>query len=138
MNMRLLLAAGGFLSACLAPAWAELPPKVYLDLQKNAAEVLKIRADEVESKPKGLLDRSSYTETVKATVLDVERSKSGTRKGDVITIIYQRDVPKEGFVGPSPAPQLKTGGVYTGYLGKTAEGTFAISARGMSFSKMAD
>lgn len=123
-----------FLSSGLCRA--ELPPQVYIELQSKAGEILKIHADEVISKPKGLLDKSSYTETVKATVVEVIRSASGVRKGDVITIVYQRLVPEEGMAGPSPAPQLKQGQEYSAYLGKGEDGNFSLAARGMSFTKM--
>jgi len=117
---------------------AELPPQVYVEQQRKAGEVLKIRADEVLSKAKGWFDRSSYTETVTATVLGVSRSQSGVKKSDVITIRYQRSVPKAGWVGPSPAPKLDKGTEYTAYLAKDESGIFSLSAQGMSFSKIAD
>ena len=121
-----------------APAKAELPPQVYVELQQKAGEALKIRVDEVDSKPKGLLDRSSFTETVKATVLEVIRSQSGVKKGDVITIRYQRQAPRNDISGPSPAAQLKAGKEYPAYLAKREDGTFSIGARGMSFSKVGE
>lgn len=138
MDMRKFLSLAGAVLAVAAPLRAELAPEVYIELQNKAAEVLEIRVDEVESKPKGLLDRSSYTETVKATVTGVTRTLSGAKKGDAITIIYQRLVPGRGWTGASPPPQLKQGRAYTAWLAKNVDGTFGISARGMSFTKMAD
>lgn len=136
MKIANFLMATGVATALVAPLRAELPPQVYMDLQKKAEEVMEIRADEVISKPKGLLDRSSYTETVKATVIEVTRSRSGVKKGDVITIIYQRQGLTDGRVGPSPAPQLKQGAQYPAFLVKGEDGNFSVAARGMSFSKM--
>ncbi|RYD29542.1 MAG: hypothetical protein EOP87_18155 [Verrucomicrobiaceae bacterium] len=136
--MKHFLAVGGAAIAIISPLRAELPPEVYIGLQNKAGEVLEIRADEVDSKPKGFLDRSSYTETVKATVTRVTRTLSGVKKGDAITIIYQRMAPGRGWVGASPPPQLKQGREYTAYLAKNGDGTFAIAARGMSFTKMVD
>ncbi|MBX3740120.1 MAG: hypothetical protein KF712_03960 [Akkermansiaceae bacterium] len=138
MDMRKFLSLAGAVLAVAAPLRAELAPEVYIELQNKAAEVLEIRVDEVESKPKGLLDRSSYTETVKATVTGVTRTLSGAKKGDAITIIYHRPVPAKGWVGASPPPQLKQGRAYTAWLAKGEGGTFSISARGMSFTRMAD
>lgn len=139
MNTRnTLLSTVVALAACTASAWAELPPSVYINLQKKAAEVLRIRTDEVVSKPKSFFDRSSYTETVTATVLEVSRSQSGTKKGDVITIVYQRLVPRNGWVGPAPAPQLRKGEAYDAFLAKGDEGAFSLAARGMSFRKLED
>lgn len=129
--------AASFLGA-MGTSKAELPPQVYAEQQRKAGEVLKIRSDEVVSKAKGFFDRSSYTETVTATVLEVSRSQSKVKKGDVITIRYERLVPKAGWVGPSPAPKLEKGGQYTAYLGKGEDGTFSLSAQGMSFAKIGD
>lgn len=115
---------------------AELPPNVYIELRKKAPEVLRIRTDEVISKPAGILDRSNWTETVSATVLEVTRSESGVKKGDVISIVYGRQVPKEGWVGPAPAQQLAKGKEYTAFLAKNEGGGFSIAARGMSFNAL--
>ncbi|WAC17938.1 hypothetical protein OVA24_11875 [Luteolibacter sp. SL250] len=136
--MKHLLGAAGAVAAIVTPLRAELPPQVYDDLRNKAAEVLRIRVDQVDSKPKGFLDRSSYTETVRATVTGVTRTGSGVKEGDSITITYHRPVPAKGWVGPSPPPQLKQGWKYTAYLGRNEGGTFGISARGMSFSKLGD
>lgn len=114
-------------------AAAELPPQVYADLQAKAGEVLKIRVDEVTSKPKGFFDHSSWNESVKATVLEVARSHAGTRNGDVISLNYQRLSPKAGWVGPSPPPRLVKGREYMAYLARNGEG-FTLAARGMSFT----
>ena len=121
---------------CLGVARAELPPTVYQDLQKKAPEVLKIRADEVISKPAGILDRSNWSEIINATVIEVIRSTTGVKAGAKITISYDRQVFENGRVGPSPPPQLKKGEEYTAFLAKSDGGQFSIVARGMSFSPM--
>jgi|GEM_PF-5807355 len=138
MDLKYFLLAAGSAISLIAPLRAELPPQFYADLQNKAGEILRIRVEQVESKPKGFLDRSSYTETVKATVTGVTRTRSGVKEGDSITITYQRPVPAKGWSGPTPPLQLKQGWKYTAYLGRNEGGTFAISARGMSFRKMED
>jgi hypothetical protein len=138
MDTKNIIAVVGTAAAMVSSLRAELPPKVYDDLRTQSGEILQIKVDEVESKPKGILDRSSYTETVKATVTGVTRTLSGVKEGDKITIIYQRPVPAEGWVGPSPPPRLKQGWKYTAFLGKGEGGSFGISALGMSFSKVPD
>ncbi len=138
MDTKHFLAVAGAVAVIVPSLRAELPPKVYDDLRNKAGEVLQVRVDEVESKPKGLLDRSSYTETVKATVTGVTRTLSGVKEGEIITIIYQRPVPAKGWVGPSPPPKLQQGWKYTAYLDRGEGVVFGISARGMSFSKAAD
>jgi hypothetical protein len=115
---------------------AELPPQAYIEQQQKAGEELRIRVDDLASVSKGLFNRSSFTDTVKATVLEVVRSKSGVKKDDVISITYQRLVPDNSRAGPSPVPKLKEGNEYTAFLTKGADGKFTIAAQGMSFSKM--
>lgn len=120
----------------VAVAKGELPPEVYRDLQQEAEEELRVQVWKVTSKPAGIFDRSHWTETVEATVVEVVRSKSGVKKGDVISIIYGRQVPKKGWVGPSPPPQLKEGGEYPAFLKRDEGQRFSIAARGMSFSRL--
>ncbi|MFD0896062.1 hypothetical protein ACFQ5Q_20800 [Luteolibacter ambystomatis] len=122
--------------AWVAPAKAELPPDVYAHYQAEAPEVLQIRVEQVSSKPIGLFDWSKRIESVQATVLKVTRSKSGVKKGDRISIRYERLIPKGGWAGPSPAPQLEKGKEYPAYLEKSPDGTFGLGARGKSFSSL--
>jgi len=118
------------------PAKAELPPDVYAHYQAEAPEVLQIRVEQVASKPVSLFDWSKRTESVQATVLKVTRSKSGVKKGDRISIRYERLIPKGGWAGPSPAPPLEKGQEYPAYLEKAQDGTFGLGAKGKSFSAL--
>jgi hypothetical protein len=138
MHKNYMLALAVALTTQSPTLHAELPPKEYDDLRAKAAEALVIQVDAVESKPKSLLDRSSFTETVKATVIGVNRTLSKVKEGETITIIYHRPVPADGWVGPSPPAQLKEGWKYNAWLAKSEGATFTISARGMSFSKTSD
>lgn len=121
--------------ACAAPAKAELPPEAYAHFQAESPEVLQIRIEQVSSKPVSLFDWSKRIESVQATVLKVTRSKSGVKTGDRISIRYERLIPKGGWAGPSPAPQLEKGKEYPAYLEKTTDGIYSLAAKGMSFSK---
>ncbi|MFT4176172.1 MAG: hypothetical protein QM627_05910 [Luteolibacter sp.] len=117
-------------------AKGELSPEVYRDLQKEAEEELRIKVSKVTSKPAGIFDRSNWTETIEATVVEVVRSKSGVKKGEVISIVYHRLVPKKGWVGPSPPPRLKEGNEYPAFLKRDEGQRFSIAARGMSFTRI--
>lgn len=134
--MKHLLSKTGVLAAFLLAAGiarAELPPTAYSALQAEAKEVLQIRVEQVSSKPASLLNWSTRNERVLATVEKVNRTKSGVKKGDRITVIYSRLIPKGGWAGPSPAPQLERGKEYPAYLEKSADGTFSLAAKGKSF-----
>jgi predicted secreted protein len=129
LSMGCLALVAGSLSA----AKAELPPTAYEQLQLDATEVFQIKVDQVSSKFPSLLDRSKRIETVQASVVKVVRSKSGTKKGDKITLRYERIIPKGGWAGPSPAPALEQGKEYPAYLSKSDDGTFGLGAKGKSF-----
>lgn len=128
--MLVALAASGM------TAHAELPPSAYEQLQSAAPEALQIKVDQVSSKAPGLFDRSKRIETVQATILKVIRSKSGAKNGDKIVVRYERIIPRGGWAGPSPAPQLEQGKEYPAYLEKAADGTFGLGAKGKSFSAL--
>ncbi|QIF00974.1 hypothetical protein [Roseimicrobium sp. ORNL1] len=132
-SSRFLLLGCLVLVAGFITAKAELPPSAYEQFQADTPEVFQIEVDKVSSKFPGVFDRSKRIETVQATVLKVVRSKSGTKQGDKITVRYERLLPKDGWVGPSPAPALEQGKKYPAYLSKSDDGTFGLGARGKSF-----
>jgi len=129
-----------------ARAQADLPPDVYVEMQKKAGEFLKIEV--LNSKKESVAKESSLTPfelksdtrvfgiRLSAKVLDVERSKSSLKEGDVISIDYMRtERPKEiGWVGPSEIPLLKKGDVSKAYLDKSSKSdSYTPAARGRSF-----
>lgn len=115
---------------CLLPCFGELPPSVYVDLQKRSPEVVEIRVDRVKHQ---YLFRKH--EIVTATVTKVTRTRSGLKVGDKIEIRY-RHVPLRGASGPSPIPKLKKGNTYPAWLKKGEGGIYVPSARGKSFSRI--
>ncbi|MGJ8643621.1 MAG: hypothetical protein ACSHX9_09455 [Luteolibacter sp.] len=116
-------------------AFAELPPKVYEEMQKKASESLKIRVDKVTSEKLGLLDFSgNRNQTVEATVIFVTRTGSGLKSGDVIVIQYLARKPDEKIAGPRPIPKLQEGKEYPAWLSKAEAGHYEPAARGFSFA----
>jgi hypothetical protein len=125
-------------------ARAELPPYVYQELQKEAPELLQIEVLDSKKKPspadKSRADGARfYHVELTAKVLEVERTDSNLKPGDVIRIAYGRtERPKNsGWVGPSEIPVLKKGVVSTAYLGKGEESdVYSPAARGFSFETL--
>lgn len=122
------------------PAFAELPPEVYLAMQQASPEVLHIEILSVDidrdfHKPDGCgffefeIDRNL---TVKAKVLSVIRSRSGVRPGAMLEIKYTSVRRCEGFTGPRSIPLLYEKDRVFAYLTKTNRG-FEPAARGASF-----
>lgn len=137
-HLKLLLTASLLVSTVVH---AELPPQVYEELREKAPEFLKIEV--LSSKQEVDVDASPPPKGSKlllihltATVLEVDRSKSNLKKGDVISIDYTRtERPKgTGWVGPSEIPILAKGEVTDAYLSKTEKtGAYSPAARGQSF-----
>jgi len=114
----------------LLPCFGELPPSVYLDLQKKSPEKIEIRVDGV--KHQNLFRRQ---EIVSATVMKVIQSASFLKVGDKIEIRY-RHVSLKGAAGPSPIPRLKRGESYPAWLKKGQDGIYVPFSRGKSFSQV--
>lgn len=114
--------------------FAELPPYVYEELQKNAPELLVIKVHHVKI-------NSSISTDIRvdlvAEVLSVRRSKSGLQKGDRMTIVYRTFISRpEGWVGPSPIPVLEKTKIYRAFLKKRKKGNVYLpAAKGKSFYK---
>lgn len=120
-----------FLFAALAlPVSAELATKTYLNMQQKAPEVIEIRVDKLK---RGYW--LSPGEVVGATVLQVTKTASQLKVGDIIKIRY-RHVKLLGRVGPSPIPLLTKNKSYPAFLRKTEKGHYEPAARGMSFHKI--
>lgn len=133
-------------SICTCVLRAELPPYVYVEMQEKADEFLKIEVLDASKEP---VDKQSaltpfelksktqvFRIRVSANVLEVERSKSDLKDGDVISITYLRTERPAGtgWVGPSEIPILKKGEVTDAYLGKDPKSdSYSPAARGRSF-----
>ena len=139
LTRRLLLCAFVLIAMLIAPPvipslYAELPPGSYEKLKADAQEKLKIRITEVHQKEKG---RRKLEVTLKAEVLDVERSNSLLKPGDTIIIHSYRWIGR--YAGPKNPPPLPVGWVGMAYLNKLeysskdADDHYTLAAYGESF-----
>ncbi|GAB4165526.1 MAG: hypothetical protein Fur0032_02340 [Terrimicrobiaceae bacterium] len=114
------------------PVAAELPPSVYEEKQKNAAEHLKVQVVRVEISP-GEAEGSQSVELV-ALVTAVNRSAAQLTPGQLLTVRYVVQSRPRGFAGPGEIPILDEGAETVAYL-NPIEGTdsYAPAAGVMSF-----
>ena len=122
--------------AFVATALAALPPGSIEKLKAGAQEKLKIKILDVEQKPgKGPKLKVTFT----AEVLEVERSATGLKPGEKITI--QSYHWTKSYAGPPNPPILAKGWIGLAYLNKAkgkAPGsgkTYSLAAYGDSFEK---
>lgn len=126
-----------------ALARAELPPQVYAEMQAKAEELLKIEVLTSVKEPGSVENATppqhgfeTFRVHLTARVLKVERSKSGLKADDEISIDYTRtERPKDvGWVGPAEIPLLKKGDVAEAYLDLNPKArAYSPAARGRSF-----
>lgn len=107
-------------------AHAEPPPGTYDRLRTSAEEAVTIQVTSV----KETADEKANEVIVEAKVLGVERSKSGLKKGDAVTITYS--IPKVLKPGPTLVPILDKESVYPAFLNKQGK-VFSPAAAGSSF-----
>lgn len=118
-------------SLSLTPAArAELPPYVYAEEQRQAEAVLRLRV-------LSTLRRGDQLE-VQARVLAIRRQRAprSLNAGQRITLRYALPIwRRQGWVGPSPVPVLKTGEEVTAWLDRdpAAASSFRPAAGGLSF-----
>ena len=128
---RLLLAGILFLSSPLARA--ELPPSAYEAMQAQAPECLRIQVLKVSIQSGEI--RTEKNVKLTASVLNVARTASGLKDGDIITINYLVRERSAGWVGPGQVPVLAEGAVNVAYLEKIANSNEYQPAAGiMTFS----
>lgn len=115
---------------------AELPPRVYKDMQANSPESLVIKVLSVKRKNKNEPRLVRVSVTVEARVEQVNRTQSGLKPGQVIRIKYDHRRHKEPMAGPGEVPVLKRGQACPAYLKKDDSGVYAPAAGGYSFETM--
>ena len=101
--MRWLLA----LTLLLGVAHAEIAPKYYAMGQKSAPEAVTIQVKSATASVCWFNACDAREVVVTATVKSVERTQSGLKPGQVITIEY-KSVPMDGRSGPRPIPGRTT------------------------------
>jgi hypothetical protein len=109
---------------------AELPPGSYDKLKVDADSAATILVNSVKTAQAN----DGKNVTIEAKVLGVERSKSGLKKGEFITITYFVRDPGKPFAGPRPIPLLEKDTVYPAFLVPGSnQRTFEPAAHGESF-----
>lgn len=109
-----------------ATAHAELPAAAYDSLRKEANEALIIEVTNVQTNNDG----STTLVRLQANILHVERSRTGLKKGEVVTIEYAHT---PGRIGPRPVPVLEKG-VYPAFLHRGNGSSLNPAAHGLSFT----
>jgi hypothetical protein len=128
--MSSLLAAAVVSLICGMTAVLELPPGSFDKLKIGAEEALVIQITSVKTTPAA----TGKDVTLEAKVLGIERSKSGQKKDDVITIQYFAQDPNVPIPGPRIIPVLAKDEVYPGFLNKKRSAkVFEPAAYGESF-----
>jgi len=111
--------------------FAVLPPQILKKQSMNANEVIKIKVIKVNYKK---LDNLRYSITAEAKVIEVKKSKSNLKKGDIITISYTRKELKKGMAGPKPNPFLSKNETTGAFLYKSKDKNYSLSAKSASFN----
>ncbi len=111
--------------------FAILPPQVLQKEAMNANEVIKIKVIDVKVVK---TDKYHFSIKTKVKVLEIKKSASSLKKGDIITIEYTRRELKEKTTGPRPNPFLSENEITGAFLYKNKDGNYGISARSASFN----
>lgn len=118
---------------------AAIAPVHYRNAQLTAPDVVTIEVVEVKTSLCLLGACNSQTVTVKAKIKAVERTKSGLKVGQTITIVYTHR-PLKGMSGPSPIRILRKGETTPAYLdletGKKGPRIWGAAARKASFEPL--
>ena len=124
----------GLLIAAVQPLlWAELPPSAYEKKQKEAPEKLQVQIMRVEVEPAAKAEDQVVRLT--ATVEQVDRTVTGIKAGDFISITYTIVGHPPGWVGPGPVPIPNEKDKTVAYLQQIPDsGDYAPAAGAMSFS----
>ena len=116
---------------------AELPPSAYKQMQAKAPERLQLKIISVtQTLSRDEADFKQTTVVVEARVLRVLRSRSRTKRGTTIKVIYTHDERTGGWVGPSPVPIVEEGKTYPAFLTKSTNGEYAPAAGGYTFEQL--
>ena len=115
-GLRVVAGVVGFLSLALA-VQAELPPREYRRMQREAPEEVRIHVLRVEEAP--LRERPREREiVVEAKVVRIARSAARIHEGEVIKITYRHFRGEREVAGPGEPPLLERGREYPAFLAK--------------------
>jgi|HubBroStandDraft_6_1064221.scaffolds.fasta_scaffold75665_3 hypothetical protein len=115
---------------------ADLSPREYRRLQREAPEVVRIEVVNVHER--AIREREREFEiVVEAKVVRIERTAARIRDGEVIRITYPRHRREHPVPGPGEPPLLERGRVYPAFLAKVeGERRFAPAAGAFSFERL--
>lgn len=114
-------------------ARAELPPSAYEEMKDSAPEALVITIVDTKLRTAKTPEWERTSVFAKARVDSVARSKSGLKKGQIISIrTVTEKALSPGWVGPSPIPIVEKGKQYQAWL-KRGGSAYYAAARGQSF-----
>jgi hypothetical protein len=115
---------------------ADLSPREYRRMQREAPEVLKIEVLEVRERPIRERERE-FEISVEAKIRRIERSSARLRDGEVIKIVYTHHRRERALPGPGEPPILERGKGYPAFLTKVAgERLFKPAAGEYSFQRL--
>jgi len=135
-GLRVVAGVVGFLSLALA-VQAELPPREYRRMQREAPEELKIEVLRVGESP--VRERPREREiVVEAKVVRIARTATRIHDGEVIKIVYRHYRGERELAGPGEPPVLQRGQTAPAFLAKV-EGerrVFSPAAGRFSFERL--
>jgi hypothetical protein len=103
-------------------------------MQERAPEFIRVKMTGVKTQKRQKANVTIVRVGAKATVLKVERSKTGLKEGDAIRIVYTIKVRKRPVPGPRPLRLVKKGKEYTAFLKQKQGKTYVPAAMGESFT----
>lgn len=113
--------------------YGRLPPSAYIQMQRDAPEVLRINVIRVTRDAKSL---SAAEITIVAEVLRVGKTATGLDSGDLITISYTVTDRGANWTGPAEIPILEEGTETIAYMRQAEQSTdYEPAAGAMSFSR---
>jgi hypothetical protein len=117
---------------------AELPPQAYQRWQREAPEALVIEVVDVQVGAATAERPDDLGVTVRARVIEAERSASRLAPGALIRIEYATRRPGgPAIVGPSSVPILSRGARYPAFLARKDKGdAYVPAAGGRSFERL--
>ena len=115
---------------------ADLSPREYRRMQREAPEVLRIEVLEVRERPIRERERE-FEVSVEAKIRRIERSSARVRDGEVIHITYRHHRGDHPVPGAGEPPVLERGKVYPAFLTKVErERLFKPAAGQYSFERL--
>jgi len=119
---------------CISALFAELPPYVYDNLKQAAAEEIVMEVKKVRT---SFFAIGKKEVTLEIKVVSVQKSKSGLKAGDLLTVFYLHEMRPLGMVGPSTLPLLDKNKIYHAYLTfDDVSKRYVPAARGQSFEPL--